>query len=202
LYRQSAKPIPPLKFQRRQQTDVLKHTFSLHDNKQIFLNDSTLFDSGLGKKKCDSINKSRWNPEFISWFDTIGTNNSLNRSNVSSSIYQKDYCDYPNNSKLLTGRQTQLNQIARPNSMYSVNYSHGEPTAEHSKQIQSETYYRFFNKNQRNKTSLNLNNSNEGKVNVASCMVWNTGPIDRPKTTTLNLFNSNNLDATPSNNIN
>ena len=30
--------------------------------------------SGLGKKKCDSINKSKWNPELIAWREkTVNT---------------------------------------------------------------------------------------------------------------------------------
>lgn len=45
LYRQSAKPRPPVQFTLRQSDDALKHVFSKHDNKQIFLNDPMLFGS-------------------------------------------------------------------------------------------------------------------------------------------------------------
>ena len=43
-YRQLAKPIPPGMFKSRQTESVLKHSFSHHDNRQIFLNDPLIGD--------------------------------------------------------------------------------------------------------------------------------------------------------------
>lgn len=60
FYRQTAKPPPPEKFLLRQSSAVTSHPFSKHDNKQNFLNDSTLFDIGIGKKKIKSLNTNQW----------------------------------------------------------------------------------------------------------------------------------------------
>ena len=78
MFRQSAKPRPPSQFLLRQRDDALKHVFSKHDNKQIFLNDPMLFGSGnYGKKKIDSVNKSRWKPDFVAWNESTHIDREL-----------------------------------------------------------------------------------------------------------------------------
>ena len=104
-YRLSAKPSPPEKFRIRLKENAVKHSFSKHDNKQAFLNDPNLFSNGIGKKKVESLNRSKWNPEFIAWSDECG------RENLKKSSYQNDFCNNSNNSKLLIGRKNFDNQF-------------------------------------------------------------------------------------------
>ncbi|CAF0995533.1 unnamed protein product [Brachionus calyciflorus] len=157
LYRQSAKPVPPEKFMRRQIDDATKHNFSIHDNRQNILNDPLLFGSGLGKKKIESVNKSKWNPEFITWCEESG------RDRFKKTIYQRDFCLNSNqNKKLLTARSN----IERPISMYSMSFSNQETTIDDYKQVRHDTYQRFIKKN-RAKTCLPGE-----RTSVASCMVW------------------------------
>lgn len=89
-FRQCAKPIPPKVFQTRQRDDVLKHVFSKHDNRQIFLNDPNLFGAGFGKRKVTSKNLGKWNPEFIAWKEDAG------RDRLKQTIYQNDFGTLPN----------------------------------------------------------------------------------------------------------
>lgn len=140
----------------RQRDDAYKHVFSNHDNKQIFLNDPTLFGSGIGKKKIDSKYKSRWNPEFISWSE------SSERDRFKKTIYQNDFCSNGNIPRLLTARKTVEN---RPISVYNCNYSHNEPSTESSKQTREDTYYRFLS-NHRAKSCVGE------RLTVANCLVW------------------------------
>lgn len=184
-YRQLAKPVPPERFNFRQRSDVLRHMFSNHDNKQALLNDPMLFGTGFGKKKIESKNRSKFDPEFISWNEASG------RDRYRNTIYQRDYGSSgslagdaappprPNvmNSKLLTARQSVENG---ERSVYKVNYSHGEPNTDHSKQIREETYNRFINKN-RAKSCM----ASHEKITVANCLVWNDGKSNyvRPQTT-------------------
>lgn len=158
MYRQNARPLPPEKFRIRLRDDALKHPFSKHDNKQIFLNDPTLFSNGVGKKKVNSVNKSQWNPEFISWSIDAGKEKSK------KSIYQNDFCSLTA-PKLLTGRQNVENKLI---SIYSTNFSHGEPKPETSKEIQSDNYNRYMSK-QRAKTCVSQDRE---RLTVANCLVW------------------------------
>lgn len=152
--------MPPEKFRIRLSDDVLKHPFSKHDNKQIFLNDPTLFSNGIGKKKVNSVNKSQWNPEFISWSIDAGKEKSKR------TIYQNDFCPrLAAPQKLLTGRQNVENKFI---SIYSTNYSHGEPTPETSKDIHSDNYNRYLSK-QRAKTCFSKDRE---RLTVANCLVW------------------------------
>jgi hypothetical protein len=113
----------------------------------------------LGKKKVESVNKSKWNPEFIAWSEDAG------KDRFRRSIYQHDFCLYPNNSKLLTAR-SRLD--TRNVSLYAFNYNHGKPNRDQSIETQKEAYSRFIeNRNSRAKTA-----STE-RLNVASCLVWN-----------------------------
>lgn len=186
LYRQSAKPRPPTQFRERQRDNAFSHVFSKHDNKQIFLNDPMLFGSGsYGKKKIDSVNKSKWKPDFVSWNDSTLIKKS--------SVYQNDFCQMDNinnnntnsngsmfsnysnataSSKLLSSRQ---NLDTRPVSVYAYNFNHNEPKRETSLETQNETYLRFISKNtQRSKSCVAVNKGrhyNE-RNNVANCMVW------------------------------
>lgn len=167
FYRQLAKPPPPRMFTARQNADVLRHSFSNHDNRQAYLNDPLLFGAGFGKKKIDSVNKSKWNPDFIAWKDS---NLNLVRNQFYRSIYQRDFASSDDirssGARLLTGRQAFDNNRL---SVYKLNYSHGEPNEKHSKEVREETYYRFINKN-RAKSCLN---DEARRTTVASCLVWN-----------------------------
>lgn len=181
FYRQLAKPPPPRKFVTRQNSDVLRHTFSHHDNRQAYLNDPLLFGEGFGKKKIESVNKSKWKPDFISWQDS---NLNLMRSQMNRSIYQRDFASSQElstmaaaatappsrsgacTSRLLTGREAFDNNAL---SVYKLNYSHGEPNPAHSREIQEETYYRFINKN-RAKSCMT---DDARRTTVANCLVWN-----------------------------
>lgn len=180
FYRQLAKPTPPQKFVSRQNSDVLRHSFSHHDNRQAYLNDPNLFGDGFGKKKIDSVNKSKWKPDFISWQDSANLN--LVRNQLTRSIYQRDFASTQElrasmpqppqsaaaaTSRLLTGREAFDNNKM---SVYKLNYSHGEPTKSHSKEIQEETYYRFINKNRAKSCMMN---DETRRTTVASCLVWN-----------------------------
>lgn len=198
FYRQLAKPTPPNKFMARQNADVLRHSFSHHDNRQAYLNDPMLFGDGFGKKKIDSVNKSKWKPDFIAWQQT---DPSIALAAPCRSIYQRDFASTqelnrwssplvhaslaagsvpppppPPQSRLLTGRQAFDNNSM---SVYKVNYSHGEPTGDHSKEIREETYYRFISKN-RAKSCIS---DDTRRANVASCLVWN----DRRQLTQANI---------------
>ena len=192
FYRQLAKPTPPQKFVKRQNSDVLRHSFSHHDNRQAYLNDPLLFGEGFGKKKIDSVNKSKWKPDFISWQDaaTASANINLMRNQLSRSIYQRDFASTqelrasipppsPSNTRLLTGREAFDNNKM---SVYKLNYSHGEPTTNHSREIQEETYYRFINKNRAKSCMMN---DETRRTTVASCLVWNdrkTNPLNHQTT--------------------
>jgi len=189
MYRQNARPIPPEKFRLRLRDEAIKHPFSKHDNKQIFLNDPTLFSQGIGKKKVDSLNKGHWNPEFISWSIEAGKEPTHKKS-----IYQNDFC-LTNNSnnnnrraitppKLLSGRSNASdNKLI---SSYSSNFSHGEPKLQTSLQIQSDNNNRFLSKQQRAKTCGGIN-SNKERLSVANCLVWH-----KPNFTTNNNNNITN----------
>jgi hypothetical protein len=189
FYRQNAKPRPPEKFSTRLVEDATKHTFSKHDNRQVFLNDPTLFGSGIGKKKIDSVNKSKWNPELIAWREKLA-NNEAKISH--ESIYQHDFCNYLSNSKLLTGRKNQEN---RPISVYEYTFSHGEPKADLSKSVRLETYQRFINKSASAKIS-----SHGERLSVANCLVWHNAvpkktdsEFQRPQTVAV--IHSNNDES-------
>lgn len=158
--------MPPEKFRTRQRDDVLSHTFSKHDNKQIFLNDPLLFGSGIGKKKIDSVNKNKWNPEFMGWSDDQG------RERLKRSVYQKDFCLNPNNTKLLTARKS---LDSRPVSVYACNFGNdNEPTIQNLRDNRKETYFRFINKN-RAKSCVGE------RLSVANCMVWNDKITTQPR---------------------
>lgn len=157
LYRQKAKPSPPLIFLKRQNEEATKHNFSKHDNRQDILNNPLMFGSGLGKKKIDSINKNRWNPEFITWCEETG------RDRIKKTIYQRDFCQSVQpNSKLLSARKN----IDRPVSTYTVNYSNEDTSVDTYREIRHDTYQRFIQKN-RAKSCVPGERST-----VASCMVW------------------------------
>jgi hypothetical protein len=160
-----AKPIPPSKFKNRQTESAMKHSFSHHDNRQAFLNDPLLFTSGLGKKKVASVNRSKWNPEFIAWSQDTG------RDRFRSTLYQRDFCIVPDNDRLLSTRK-RLDQ--RDVSVYKYTYEHGEPTRDHSIETQRDTYYRFLEKNINQRRPKTAGVPAE-RVTVASCLVWNTG---------------------------
>ena len=169
LYRQSAKPRPPEQFCMRQRDDALKHVFSKHDNKQIFLNDPMLFGSGnYGKKKIDSVNKSRWKPDFVAWNESTHVNREHASRLLKRSVYQRDFCCQSpsllsngststfHTSKLLTARsqqQQQQKQSPLLASVYACNFNHNEPTSETSKETQRETYFRFIAKNNNTNTT-------------------------------------------------
>jgi hypothetical protein len=156
LYRQNAKPNPPERFKLRIREDVLNHCFSNHDNKQAFLNDSTLFGSGIGKKKIESVNKSLFDPQFISWKTSFEP--------IRQSIYQRDYCHYSRSQQKLTKAIDSLNEDLK--SVYEKNFSHGEPDEEGAKSIRKETVNRYKKNIQKP--------SQEDKLNVADCLVWRT----------------------------
>lgn len=157
LYRQKAKPSPPNIFLKRQNDDATKHNFSKHDNRQDILNNPLVFGSGLGKKKIDSVNKNKWNPEFISWCEDNG------RDRLKNSIYQKDYCfNGQASSKLLSARKNMDQTL----STYTLNYSNEETSVDTYREIRRDTYQRFIQKN-RAKSSVSTERSS-----VASCMVW------------------------------
>ena len=167
MYRRNARPIPPEKFRIRLKDDVLQHPFSKHDNKQIFLNDPTLFSNGVGKKKVNSANKSQWNPEFISWSIEAGNERSK------KTIYQNDFCSRSTTpSKLLTGRS---NLESKFTSSYSTNFSHGEPSPGTSRQIQSDNFNRYVSK-QRAKTCVAAERAE--RTSVANCLVWHRPPVN------------------------
>ena len=150
--------------------DATKHTFSKHDNRQIFLNDPTLFGSGLGKKKIDSINKSKWNPELIAWREKTVSTEANKQQQSNQSMYQHDFCKFFTNSKLLAGRK---NLETKPVSVYEYAFSHGEPKPELSKSVRLETYHRFMNKSANAKLS-----SQSDRLTVANCLVWqNNAPV-------------------------
>lgn len=197
FYRQLAKPTPPRKFTARQNSDVLRHTFSHHDNRQAYLNDPMLFGDGFGKKKIDSVNKSKWKPDFIAWRDADASIDRVSAQLNQRSIYQRDYASSQELStiktsvapppKLLTGRQTFDNTSL---SVYKLNYSHGEPTGEHSKETREETYYRFINKNRAKSCMM------AERTTVANCLVWNDR---RPPTTALPVQPPKTADPTTTN---
>lgn len=185
LYRQLAKPPPPRMFTARQNTDVLRHSFSHHDNRQVYLNDPMLFGEGFGKKKIDSVNKSKWKPDFIAWQDSAAGKLVHSQQFNNRSIYQRDFASSHelnrstgvsapstpttalSSTRLLTGRQAFDNNAM---SVYKLNFSHGEPTAPHSKEIREETYYRFISKN---RAKSCLSEEARRRTTVANCLVWN-----------------------------
>jgi hypothetical protein len=158
----------------------MKHSFSHHDNRQAFLNDPLLFGSGLGKKKVESVNRSKWNPEFIAWSQDAG------KDRFRSTLYQTDFCEYPNNDRLLTARKR---LGSREVSVYRFTYDHGEPSKDRSLETQRDTYYRFLEKNinQRAKTA------GAERASVATCLVWNTGNNNSNSNNSNRLGSSMNL---------
>lgn len=165
--------------------DASKHSFSHHDNRQAFLNDPTLFGSGIGKKKIDSVNKSKWDPEFIAWKEKAVEVKK-------ESIYQHDFCRFYNSSKLLTGRKSVENRAI---SVYEYEYKHGEPTPETAKSQRLETYYRYLTKSRAK--SITPNNE---RVTVANCLVWHNPAINNStKTQDLNKHSNYQDDARENN---
>jgi hypothetical protein len=148
--------LPPEKFRIRQRDDVLKHVFSKHDNKQIFLNDPLLFGTGFGKRKIDNKNKSKWNPEFIAWSDDTG------KDRLKKTMYQNDFCHLSIQPKLLSNRKSIENRSV---SVYACNFTNTDSMNQQLKEIREDTFRRFSNKN-RSKSCIGE------RVNVASCLVW------------------------------
>ena len=145
-----------------------------------------------GKKKIDSVNKSRWKPDFVAWNDSTNINPEHASRVLKRSVYQNDFCrndptvnsnlsifsqassqvstatntsTNTNNNKLLTARDS------RPISVYALNFAHNEPTSQTSKETQKETYYRFIAKNMQRSKSCVGNGTHE-RSSVANCLVW------------------------------
>jgi len=158
-YRLSAKPNPPEKFKLRYKDNAIKHNFSKHDNKQAFLNDPDLFSNGVGKKKVETLNKARWNPELIAWKNECGRGLEPKRT-----LYQRDFCNTKNDgSRLLLNRERyETPQITS----YSNAFSHGEPGKTKCHEIQKDMASRYVFQN-RAKTCVP-----KERMSVASCMVW------------------------------
>jgi hypothetical protein len=157
-FRLSARPSPPEKFKIRLKTSATKHIFSEHDNRQAFLNDPELFSKGLGKKKIDTLNKNRWNPEFIAWEHESGRG-----AVAKNTLYQRDFCHMTGPSRLLQNRlRTEATQV----SSYKDAFSHGEPNARTCREIKSEISSRFEYQG-RAKTC-----APKERMSVASCMNW------------------------------
>ncbi len=169
-FRLSARPSPPEKFKIRLKSSATKHIFSEHDNRQAFLNDPELFSKGMGKKKIETINKSRWNPEFIAWENECGRG-----APHKNSLYQRDYCNMTVPPRLLQNRlRTEVTQI----SSYKDDYSYGMPNAHTCREVKSEISNRFDYK-YRAKTSVP-----KERMSVASCMNWTVAnaSIAKPET--------------------
>jgi hypothetical protein len=135
-----------------------------------------------GKKKIDSVNKSRWKPDFVAWNDSTNINAEHASRVLKRSVYQNDFCrndpsvnsnlslfsqasssttsNHTNNTTTTTTTNTLGNKLlvareSRPLSVYALNYAHNEPTSETSRETQKETYYRFIAKNmQRSKSCV------------------------------------------------
>ena len=130
-----------------------------------------------GKKKIDSVNKSRWKPDFVAWNDSTSINPEQASRVLKRSVYQNDFCrndpsvnsnlslfsqassttsNHTNNTTTTSTATTATNTLgnkllvareSRPLSVYALNYAHNEPTSETSRETQKETYYRFIAKN-------------------------------------------------------
>ena len=117
-----------------------------------------MFGKGLGKKKIESVNKSKWNPRFIAWEE------KEQQQPQKESMYQHDFCPQANQSKLLSGRQNLNN---KPLTVYGCTFNANHDSLKREmKENQIETYQRFLHK-QRAKSQM----TNE-RNNVASCLVW------------------------------
>lgn len=152
-----------------------------------------------GKKKIDSVNKSRWKPDFVAWNDSTNINPEHASRVLKRSVYQNDFCrnDPTVNSNLSifsqassqvstatntsTNTNTNTNKLlaardSRPISVYALNFAHNEPTSQTSKETQKETYFRFIAKNmQRSKSCVGngeMGRQTHERSSVANCLVW------------------------------